>query len=56
VSRPATGTRSRLSDSFDVLNPASMSTATAVGSCTEHVVQRGDWLYDIGRRHNVDLR
>lgn len=56
VSRPTAGTRSRLSDRFDVLNTASMSTSTAVGSCTEHVVQRGDWLYDIGRRHNVDLR
>ena len=33
-----------------------MSTTKAVGSCIEHEVQRGDWLYDIGRRHNVDLR
>ncbi|KAG0600888.1 hypothetical protein M758_11G068300 [Ceratodon purpureus] len=51
--RPTSGTRSRLSENFEALNTASMSSA---GSCIEHVVQRGDWLYDIGRRHNVDLR
>lgn len=56
VSRPKTPTRSRLSESFEATSSTIMSTATAVGSCIEHEVQRGDWLYDIGRRHNVDFR
>eukprot|EP01018_Ginkgo_biloba_P015533 Gb_30821 [translate_table: standard] len=29
--------------------------ATAVVQFIEHEVQRGEWLYDIGRRHHVDI-
>ncbi|XP_024535767.1 uncharacterized protein LOC112348924 [Selaginella moellendorffii] len=38
------------------VRPTAAATAAAVAQFTEHEVQRGDWLYDIGRRHNVDLR